>query len=312
MRYAVPRTYPGSRMSLRGIRWLLLLCALTVSGGAVALDVPEAGAISLMQQYQAMRERMAANARSAFRSPIVIESTEASGSLKGDIYAIVAHPFAAAAAPLADVGEWCDILTLHLNVKYCRVKEDAGARSIVLFLGRKFFQPLPDAYRLDFAFRVAAARPDYLQLAMSAASGPFGTRDYRLFFEAVPIDAESTFIHFSYAYSYGMLARVGMQAYLATVGGDKVGFTVAGKGRGGEPLYVEGVRGVLERNTMRYYLAIEAYLGALSLPGREQFENRLQRWFSSTELYHRQLYEIDQADYLEMKRREYARMQKSP
>ena len=63
---------------------------------------------------------------------------------------------------------------------------------------------------------------------------------------------------------------------------------------------------------MRYYLAIEAYLGALSLPGREQFENRLQRWFSSTELYHRQLYEIDQADYLEMKRREYARMQKSP
>lgn len=292
---------------LHGIRWLLLLCALSGSGGAVALDVPDEGSTRLLQQYEATRERMAANARGTFRSPIVIESTESSGSLKGDIYAIVAHPFAASAAPLADVGEWCGILTLHLNVKYCRANEGASANTIVLFLGRKYFQPLSDAYRLDFSFRVTAAKPDYLQLAMSAASGPFGTRDYRLFFEAVPIDAESTFIHFSYAYSYGLMARVGMRAYLATLGGDKVGFTLAGKGRDGEALYVDGVRGVLERNTMRYYLAIEVFLDALSVQPAARIEKALGDWFDGTEHYPRQLREVSRAEYLQMKRDEYRR-----
>ena len=103
-----------------------------------------------------------------------------------------------------------------------------------------------------------------------------------------------------------------MQAYLATIGRGKVGFTRTGKQSNDQPVYVEGVRGVVERNTMRYYLAIDAYLGALSTPPGEQLEKRLQSWFASTELYPRQLHEVDRATYLEMKRSEYLRMQKSP
>ena len=60
---------------------------------------------------------------------------------------------------------------------------------------------------------------------------------------------------------------------------------------------------------MRYYLAIDAYLGSLAAPAPERFEQSLERWFNATELYPRQLREIDRDAYFAMKRREYARQQ---
>ncbi len=57
-----------------------------------------------------------------------------------------------------------------------------------------------------------------------------------------------------------------MQGYLATIGRDKVGFSIVGSRADGQPVYVHGTRGVIERNTMRYYVAIEAYLGTMALP----------------------------------------------
>ena len=55
---------------------------------------------------------------------------------------------------------------------------------------------------------------------------------------------------------------------------------------------------------MRYYLAIEAYLGALSLPAAQQLDKRLNDWHSGVERYPVQLHELDRADYLDMKRKE--------
>jgi len=69
------------------------------------------------------------------------------------------------------------------------------------------------------------------------------------------------------------------------------------------------MRGVIERNSMRYYLAIEAFLGALSAPPQAQLEKRLRDWFVATERYPRQLHEMEQTAYLEMKRREHQRQQ---
>jgi hypothetical protein len=98
-----------------------------------------------------------------------------------------------------------------------------------------------------------------------------------------------------------------MQAYLATVGSAKIGFTVVEKRPDGAPVHIGGVRGVVERNTMRYYLAIDAYLASLALPAAQQVERRLRDWFASTERYAPQLHEMNEADYLAMKRREIAR-----
>jgi hypothetical protein len=71
------------------------------------------------------------------------------------------------------------------------------------------------------------------------------------------------------------------------------------------------VRGLLERNTVRYYLAIDAYLDALALPPAQQLERRLLDWFAATERHPVQLRELDWETYLQMKRLE-ARRQQSP
>ena len=66
---------------------------------------------------------------------------------------------------------------------------------------------------------------------------------------------------------------------------------------------------MVERNTMRYYLAIDAYLSKLNTPANQQLEQRLQSWYRSTEEYPRQLHEVELNEYLTMKRDEYQRQQ---
>ena len=100
-----------------------------------------------------------------------------------------------------------------------------------------------------------------------------------------------------------------MQAYLGTLGRGKVGFTATGTPAGGQPRYVGGTRGIVERNTMRYFLAIDAFLGAVSVPPQAQLEKRLRDWFSASERYARQLHEMERGEYLDMKRREHLRQQ---
>ena len=72
---------------------------------------------------------------------------------------------------------------------------------------------------------------------------------------------------------------------------------------------VRGVRGALERNTMRYYLALDAYLHALDSPAEQRFEQSLERWFTDTERFARQLREVQHDDYISMKRGQYLRQQ---
>ena len=106
-----------------------------------------------------------------------------------------------------------------------------------------------------------------------------------------------------------MAGRLAMQGYLATVGADKVGFTVTGRDGNGQPIHIGGVRGAIERTAMRYYLAIDAHLASLGVPADQQLEKRIQTWFDATERYPRQLHEMDRGTYVAMKRGEYERQQ---
>jgi len=103
-----------------------------------------------------------------------------------------------------------------------------------------------------------------------------------------------------------------MRLYFATSGSAKVGFTKVGGGKGEPTHLVRGVRGAVERNTMRYYLALEAFLSAVATPAPRRFEKSLERWYTATERYALQLHEIDYDDYITMKRNEYLRQQTPP
>ncbi|HKQ25956.1 MAG TPA: hypothetical protein VJT81_16035 [Burkholderiales bacterium] len=244
-----------------------------------------------------------------FQKPLYLESTEASGDLTGNMYALLRHPFAAVQSALKEPAHWCDILILHVNTKYCRAFAKGAGTVLKVNIGRKSDQPMEQTHRVEFTFHIIEAGPGYLAVILNADMGPFGTRNYRILMEAVPLKDGQTFLHLAYSYTYGTMAKLATLAYLRTAGYNKVGFTVAGRRANGEIVYVDGLRGIVERNTMRYYLAIEAYLGALSAAPPAQLEKRLMDWFASVERYPRQLHEMEKQDYLEMKRKEYLRQQ---
>jgi len=279
-----------------------------VAASLVALACPAAGhaqdATALRAREAALDGRLATN---QFHRPLVIDSRHSNGVLEGDVYAVVAYPYTVVGPALQGMDHWCDILMVHLNVKDC-VARGAGEQSVLsLAVGRRFDQPLAEAFRIDFAYRVAASTPGYLEVLLTAGAGPLGTKDYRIVVEASPVDAKSTFVHMSYSYAYGVAAEVAMRGYLATLGRGKVGFTIVDRDAAGAPVYLGDVRGVIERNTMRYYLAIEGYLAASALPAPERRERRLENWFAAVERYPRQLHEMERGEYLAMKHRELGR-----
>ena len=284
-----------------GLAGLALCCSLAAAPWAQAQD-----AAALRAHHVALHDALAAN---AFQRPLVIESSEPVGGLQGDIYARIEEPFAVVERALQNSDHWCDILMLHLNVKQCLANDTPPGTTLGLIIGSKYDQPLADAYRFEFAYHVVDAGADYLQVVLSADQGPLATSHYRIVLEVVALDAGRSFLHMSYAYDYGFVARVAMEGYLATIGRNKVGFSVVGHKPDGQPQYIGKMRGVVERNTMRYYLAIEAYLGALSLPPALQFERRLTDWFAGIERYPTQLHELELGEYLALKR---GQMQRQP
>jgi hypothetical protein len=279
------------------------------SAGLTFASVPDTqSAASLHAKYASLAEQLHHN---PFRRPLSLDSAESSSDLKGDIYALVNYPFPTVSAALNGPEQWCDVLILHINTKYCRATTDASTTALAVSIGKKTPQPLKEAYPIEFSYRVAAAPAKYLDIQLDAQEGPLSTRNYRIQLQAVPVGNGQTFLHLTYSYDYGMVGRLAMKSYLATIGSGKVGFTRTGKQSSGQPEHIGGMRGVVERNTMRYYLAIDAYLGALATAPPLQLQKRLQSWFSATEQYPRQLREVDRAAYIDMKRSEYLRQQTS-
>lgn len=282
--------------------WLAWACAPSAARAG-----PEADPASALQaRHAALSEQLE---HSPFPQQLHVESMEGPGASQGEVYAVVDYPIATVSDAFSSPANWCDALILHLNVKYCRPVSRDGRTLLSTAIGRNVDQPLSSAYRVEFTFRISASRPDYVDVGLKARKGPLGTADYLISLEAVGLGDGRTFVHLRYSYTYGFLGRLAMRTYLSTSGSGKVGFTVIGDPNDPQPKFIGGVRGAIERNTMRYYLAIDAYLGALETPAPARFERSLERWFNATELYSRQLHEIDREAYFSMKRSEYLRQQ---
>lgn len=263
-------------------RWL----AGVGTAGLLALGTVAAHADSgaLRSRYDELQPKLQSN---SYGRPMVIDSAEGGSTLQGDVYAVLDYPFSKVKTALQDPGSWCDIMLLPFNTKSC----SASGNRLSVGIARKPDQPA--SYRIDFSFSPVAANDSYLETRLNAAQGPVGTRDYRINVEAVPLDNGKTFMHMNYAYAYGGAGKFAMNAYLATAGASKVGFTS------------NGVRGAVERNAMRYYLAIDAYLATMDAPQAQRVDKRINRWFSETERYPRQLHEMDRATYVSLKRQDY-------
>ena len=283
---------------------------------AVAWGLPGTAARAEDAPADQLRARFsAAQARQVERlldQPIYLQSTESGKQVQGDVHALINARFAQVRETLVRAEHWCSVLILHLNVQYCRASGPPGQEVLDVGLGRKFDEPLDDLHWLHFSYRVSRADEAYLQVVLNAPKGPLGTHDYRLVFEAAPSADAHTLVHLGFGYGHGIAARLAMQAYLATLARDKVGFSSSGTSSDGRQQLVGGLRGVNERNTMRYYLAIEAYLAVLALPPAQRLAQSLQNWFTATERYPRQLHEVDRPAYLGSKQRQLKRQESEP
>jgi hypothetical protein len=270
--------------------------------------MPDA-ATALRDRHTTMSEQLE---QSPLGQGLYLESVESSRTLQGDVYAVVNYPFAAISEVFASPDNWCEALILHLNVKYCQAAVRSERTALTVATGKKVEQPLDQTYRVEFTYSVTASTPDYMAVGLYAKKGPLGTKNYNIALECIPLEGERTFLHVRYSYEYGVLAGLAMRIYLATSGQSKVGFTTVGGENGQPPHLVGGVRGALERNAMRYYLAIDVYLGTAATPAPGRFDESLERWFAATERYAPQLHEVEHDAYVTMKRREYLRQQIIP
>ena len=287
-----------TRMVLRAATGACLgLAAALAPAGSLA----DAG--DLRTQYGQLGEELRSN---GFGRPLHIVSAEQQDRLAGVVHAVLDHPFTTVSAALRSPASWCDILILPFNTKYCHAVDGAAGSTLLVRIGRRFDQPVEQAYRLRFDFRDGAVRDDYFESQLQAREGPVGTRDYRISVSAVPIEDGRTFLRLDYSYGVGFAGRMAMQLYLATAGADKTGFSVVGRGPDGQPRQIGGVRGAVERNAMRYYLAIDAYLDSLAVPPERQVDRRIRVWYAATQRYP-QLREMDIATYAAMKRQEVER-----
>lgn len=283
------------------LRQLLFLLVLPAYFMSVAMDA-YAGKQDLLAIYTQLKPVLEKN---AYGIPVYINSKDENNTMTGVIYGVLHHPFEAVSRAVRSAVNWCEIAPQHLNIKACTYQAIKGYCQLTFYSGRKFYERADDVDQLAYRFDINEQSKDFIHISLSADEGPAGTSHYRLDVKAIELDKTSSFIYFSYSYQYNFITSMGMGTYLATLGRGKVGFSITGKDKKGNPVYVDGVRGIIERNSVRYYLAIQSYLDTLHIKPEDRFTARITKWFDLTEQHHLQLHEMDKKEYLEYKQLEH-------
>lgn len=263
---------------------------------------PAEGQASLFAVYEKMKGSLVAI--NPYGAPVHVESEQMESRIVGRVFGLLDHDIQTFTEVFSNPAHWGEIVTLHLNVKCFIVRRNHGKSEITFYLGRKYYEPPEKAHKLRLDYRVDAITSNYLKVCLTGGKGPLGTRDYLLSLEAIPVGENRSFVCFAYAYGFGAISKMAISAYLRTLGREKIGFSIVGTDTEGSPIHTRGMRGIIERNAMRYYLAVKAYLDTLRIPEKDRFEKRLNLWFDLTERYHAQLYEYDRKYYLACKKRE--------
>ncbi len=287
------------------LKFLLCLAAAAfffTVGSASAADRPKQAEDLLRDTYHRNTGRLEKN---SFGLPLFLDSAEHGDRVNVDVCGIFDHPFGDVLALLSVPANWCDIVSLHPNVKACTYREMPGEWLLTFYLGRKKYQPPEAAHKVAYRYRSAEQRQGYLDILLSASAGPFGTKDHRMRFEAIPLGGGKTFVRVGYTYTNSVALRLAETIYFATLGWGQEGVTVTGADRQGGPVYIGGPRGAIERNTVRYYLALQAFMDTMRYPEDIRFSMRAGRWYDATVPYRRQLFEMDKGDYLTFKTKEH-------
>ena len=273
---------------MRGNR---ILCLFLISfllfsqWGAISYgdDSSRSGPESLLDKYHEIGKELEKNSGPV---PFHVESSVNKNAAHADIYGTIKHPFEMVQNELLVPTNWCDILLPHLNVRACTYKKVNDTWLLNVYNVDKFSEPLEDAYQMKFVYRVSELQPVYFDIALTAHEGPSHTKDHQFGFEKMPLEKNITFIHLRYSFGYSALGYFLMKIF----GGTKIGFSITGTDSAGNPVYVGGLRGSVERDVVCYYLAILAYLETLKAPSDQRFGRRISQWYDLMARFKKQLF----------------------
>lgn len=274
---------------------LLVVCTSICSAAAVPAGGNATTLLAKRSEYQAQLQAK------ALGEPMHVVSQDSGKRLQADVYTELPLSFTQLGPLLSATDNLCGVMFLHLNIRACLPFHDANGDGLTLTAGPKQGTSGSTVYTMKYVMHVEVSSADYLRVSLSADTGPVSTSDYRIVFEVTPLDAQHSFLHFGYGYSYGTMARMAASIYLSTVGRSKIGFTVVGTGSDGKPQYVQGERGIVERNVMRNYLALLAYSSVPSGTGQATLDARLRNWHALTERHAPQLHELTLDEYMAQK-----------
>ncbi len=237
---------------------------------------------------------------------INLDSSQQDNVLNAEVNSILPTPFETVVAALTQASNWCEVMPLHFNIKACTHKTQDGAELLTVYSGRKIYEAPEDSYQMTYQFEIIEKNDSQLSLRLHANHGPVSTSDYLIELDAVPV-AEGTLLHIHSSYRSSWLSSMLTSTYLSTLGRNKVGFSLIEQD--GELRPVQGIKGIIERNVMRYHLAIDAFLSTQSLPEATRHDATLTSWFEQNDSYPQQLHEMDETDYLQIKRKEWHNQQ---
>ncbi|MBF0567906.1 MAG: hypothetical protein HQK95_03475 [Nitrospirae bacterium] len=284
--------------------FMVVVMIIFSAGCASAVENARQGQDILLDTYHRNIAQLETN---SFGFPLFLESFERGNRVHVDVYGIFDYSFDSVINELKEPANWCDIASLHTNVKACTYKELPGTWLLTFYIGSEVYQPPEKTDRVVYHYR-NVEQQGYLDITFNAETGPFSTKDHKMRFEALQLDEGRTFVHVSYEYSDSALLRFAEKIYFLTLGRTKVGFTVAGTDKNGKPVYIGGPRGAIERNAVRYYFAILSFMNTLCYSEESRFNMRISEWYDIAGRYKKQLYELDKLDkkdYLTFKTKEH-------
>ena len=95
----------------------------------------------------------------AFGAPVYIESEDRDGMMRGEVFGILPGAFASFSATLLQLPAWCDLITLHFNIKGCTYQTESAV--LTVYSGGKRYEDSREARRHEFLYTVPAASSDY-------------------------------------------------------------------------------------------------------------------------------------------------------
>jgi hypothetical protein len=248
--------------------------------------------------------------RSAALAPgLYLQSTVADLRAQGQVLARLPLPLAEVRAALRSPRSWCLLLMLHPNVGECEVRAvGQGPPTLQMLMGQQRVAVIGSTHRLSLAWSLQRDDDSGLSLDLTAEQGPMGTRDYRIGARIEALDATHSALELQYSSAFSRAGLWLAELYVSTAGRQRIGFTVEGQDANGQPVHVRGLRGSVERNTMRFHLAVQSWLGVQSLPAAQRIPRAIDAWWQSSEPHAAQLHEVEREEYVQMKLQQYGRL----